>query len=323
MIGPTSTIVWSDTIAYSIPIRNAMVSGSLVTVKSIAHQLTTGDAIIVSADPSCAQFACSTTVNVVDANTFTFTTPSAPGPFPLPKPGQGILVTATFPDYSPLMIFPERLRLTLAGDVNVQRMDENGNWTVEKDLHASDEETELIFTAKWKVRLKRIFGPIPTTTSYTSASQLVALAKSYTLPIEGANLLAVIAPGTYDIVTVNEYGQIVAGQNVGTGVSYEYSSSASVPSTSATLIDGWSILEFRSAKYQIQITDDTSVESTDVLVIHDGVNVFLSERGNVFSTPASMGYFDALLSDNTISLVYSATTATNKVIRFIRTALAL
>lgn len=117
------------------------------------------------------------------------------------------------------------------------------------------------------------------------------------------------------------------GGGGGSGPNYQFTSSSTVFSTSTTSIDSWSILLYRSARYQIQIVDDlNNFETCEVLVIHDGDSeVLLSERGNVFSQDISMGTFDAYLDavNQTVILTYTAHTATTKVVRFIRTAIVL
>jgi hypothetical protein len=98
---------------------------------------------------------------------------------------------------------------------------------------------------------------------------------------------------------------------------------AVVSSTSTTVVDSFNSAAFRSAKYQIQISDGTNHEMLDMHILHDGTGVFLCSYGNVFTTPASLGYFDALMVSNIIEVTYTANTATNKIIKFIRSMITL
>lgn len=97
----------------------------------------------------------------------------------------------------------------------------------------------------------------------------------------------------------NEYGQAIM---IGSG-----------PSP----IDSFSAVSYRSAKYQMQISDGTDYETCTVYLIHDGTEVYLSTYGNIFSNE-SMGEFDAELEDGTITISFTATVSNSKVIKFRR-----
>lgn len=102
-----------------------------------------------------------------------------------------------------------------------------------------------------------------------------------------------------------------------------YSSYGTVLSTSTTVIDSFSTVLYRSAKYQIQISDGTNYETLELFIIHDGVNVYMTSYGNVFTSLASLGYFDASMATNSISLTYTASVATNKTIKFLRSTITV
>jgi hypothetical protein len=55
--------------------------------------------------------------------------------------------------------------------------------------------------------------------------------------------------------------------------------------TSATtanqVLDSISATTFRSAKYQIQVTSSTSYHVTEVVVVHDGTDTFVTEYGTI------------------------------------------
>ena len=51
-------------------------------------------------------------------------------------------------------------------------------------------------------------------------------------------------------------------------------------STSQQVIDAFSKNRFRSVKYQVQVTNDTSHHTTEILLVHDGVITYLTEYNN-------------------------------------------
>ena len=80
------------------------------------------------------------------------------------------------------------------------------------------------------------------------------------------------------------------------GSAYEIRSfSTTVSSTSLTTINTLGISTFRSAKYQIQITQGTDYQATDVLVLHNGTNSNIIEYGSI-ATNDYLGQFSSQIS---------------------------
>ena len=80
------------------------------------------------------------------------------------------------------------------------------------------------------------------------------------------------------------------------GNSYEIKAfSTTVSSTSPTTINTIGISTFRSAKYQIQITQGTDYQATDVLVLHNGTNSNIIEYGSI-ATNDYLGSFSSQIS---------------------------
>lgn len=71
--------------------------------------------------------------------------------------------------------------------------------------------------------------------------------------------------------------------------------STTVSSTSLTTINTLGISTYRSAKYQIQITQGTDYQATDVLVAHNGTNSNLVEYGSI-ATNDYLGEFSSTIS---------------------------
>ena len=63
---------------------------------------------------------------------------------------------------------------------------------------------------------------------------------------------------------------------------------------------------YRTAKYLVQISDNTDFHTTEVLLIHDGANAYITEYGTVF-TNGSMGTIDADISSGKVRLLVTPT----------------
>ena len=91
-----------------------------------------------------------------------------------------------------------------------------------------------------------------------------------------------------------------------------------VSSTSATTIDTLPIATYRSAKFQIQVTQGTSYQTADLLVIHDGSIASSIEYASL-STSEELAVFTTEISGSNLLLqatMGSASSATVKVVRY-------
>lgn len=221
MIDPLSTIVWSPTVVYKFPIRNATVAGSVVTVKQINHHLETGDSVVISGSGDYSELHKVGAVTKIDSNNFSYTVTTPPTISGIsPQPGQKTDLWLTCPKYSTMLSYPGRLQfwLTTGHEAKIQTF-ENGEWTNQVTITSADDVVDVFFDARYKdVRLVLTVGSTnPTVTAYhaNSPPPSITADKTYHLPIftggSGGALTPVGIPGTYDIVTTNEYGQVVVG----------------------------------------------------------------------------------------------------------------
>jgi hypothetical protein len=101
------------------------------------------------------------------------------------------------------------------------------------------------------------------------------------------------------------------------GTNAEYTSNSTVvATTSPTNIDSFSSTLFRSARVQVQITQGTNYQASDVLIIHDGSVADLIEYGSI-ATSDYLATFGAIVSGGNCLLrinMNSATSATVKVL---------
>lgn len=87
-------------------------------------------------------------------------------------------------------------------------------------------------------------------------------------------------------------------------------------SSSPTQIYSFSVTQYRSARLQIQITQGTDYQTSDILLIHNGSIVNIVEYASI-STNDYLGTFDALISGGNVSLrvlMGSSSSSTIKVV---------
>lgn len=91
-------------------------------------------------------------------------------------------------------------------------------------------------------------------------------------------------------------------------------------STSEAVIDAFSKNRFRSVKYQIQVTNNTSHHTTEILLVHDGAIVYLTEYGTIL-TDESLATFTGGIVGNNVRLLAAPSLGTTTKFRVIRTGI--
>jgi len=89
-----------------------------------------------------------------------------------------------------------------------------------------------------------------------------------------------------------------------------------VSSTSATTITSFAAASFRSAKARIQITQGSSYQVAEVLLIHDGTTVSLVEMASI-ATGSNLGSFSGTISSGNVLLRVTMASATSATIRVV------
>lgn len=100
-----------------------------------------------------------------------------------------------------------------------------------------------------------------------------------------------------------------------------------VNTTASTVIDTYSLNEFRSAKYLIQIDEGIGAgadfELREILLVADNDgNVWATEYGVVTSN-GDLGTFEAEISGTDVKLYFTPYAATNKTVKVLRTGMAV
>ena len=82
--------------------------------------------------------------------------------------------------------------------------------------------------------------------------------------------------------------------------------------TSNNTVDSFSAATYRSAKYYVQITSNTNYHVTEVLLIHDGTEVYITEYGTVFSN-TSLGNVSANINAGYVELLVAPSNSTSTI----------
>jgi hypothetical protein len=237
MLDQSYTTVWSASTFYNFPVRNGSVSGNVVTINQFKHDLSTGDLITaIGLDDAVGYSASNTPITVIDENSFSYVLSFTPiTPFPKLTVGSRIKLFIACKTYSEEMFFPRKVRVRklLAGTtvrVETKSNIDGKTWLNQKELTIDDGEIDLMFSPQFKeARLKLLSGTIPETIAvHETALDLTPSPDNvYPIPYVAPNagtLPDVGTPGTYDIVTTNQKGQVVSGVPVSTASNNIYTS---------------------------------------------------------------------------------------------------
>jgi len=87
--------------------------------------------------------------------------------------------------------------------------------------------------------------------------------------------------------------------------------------TSATTIDTFAAATYRSAKYVVSVTNGSNYQVAEVLVVHNGINAYITTYGVTSSTGSTFATFTANISGGNVILEATGTAAGNtaKVLR--------
>ncbi len=183
----------------------------------------------------------------------------------------------------------------------------------------------LTGTATTTTNIPNLTGAITSNNTTTSLGSFTSANLATALTDETGSGAAVFATsptlvtpvlGAATATSINASGAITANSyNVGTDVGIS-TTRTTVATTAVTTIDSFATATFRSTRAQVQITQSTNYQASDVLIIHDGTTASIIEYGSI-ATNDYLGTFSASVSGGNCLLrinMSSATSATVKVL---------
>lgn len=142
-----------------------------------------------------------------------------------------------------------------------------------------------------------------------------------------------VAGGVGIIKDVVIGGSITAGATAaassGTVVNGFYSNNTLIASFTSNTITGtgqvdldfFSSVNYRSARYFVQITDGANIHISEISLFHDGTKAYINEYG-IATNNGQLGSFDAALGGGNVTVKFTPTGATAMVIKMVRTTIS-
>ena len=123
-----------------------------------------------------------------------------------------------------------------------------------------------------------------------------------------------------DVTNIDSIGIVTArsGIEIGGPVILNLNTSTSTTTaTSQSSVDTFSVTDYRSASYQIQITRGTEYHVTTLNIIHDGTDVYVSEFGTI-NTGSILATFTADINSGNVRILATPSSATSTVFKMYR-----
>jgi len=123
-----------------------------------------------------------------------------------------------------------------------------------------------------------------------------------------------------DVTNIDSIGIVTArsGIEIGGPVILNLNTSTSTTtSTSQSAVDTFSVTDYRSASYQVQITRSTEYHVTSLNIVHDGTDVYVSEFGTI-NTGAILATFTADINSGNVRILATPTSTSSTVFKMYR-----
>lgn len=125
--------------------------------------------------------------------------------------------------------------------------------------------------------------------------------------LTGNTVILDSAPANNDSVEIRTFN------SVSFTTEYPYTTNnATINTSNSDIVDSFSKTEYRTAKYLVQMSHLTDFHSTEVMVMHDDTNVYLTQYAKLTSN-TDLGVIDATISGNTVHLSVTPTSANTNV----------
>jgi len=95
------------------------------------------------------------------------------------------------------------------------------------------------------------------------------------------------------------------------------STAATYTSTSEVALDTFAHADFRAARYVVAMSEGSNYHSTEIVLVHDGSTVTMTQYGTLKNT--SVASFDADISGSDLRLLITPASANSTTVKFHRT----
>lgn len=128
---------------------------------------------------------------------------------------------------------------------------------------------------------------------------------------------AIVAGGAITVgETLKGVGNVVPAVYSNNFIIASYTSP--VLTTAATIgLDTFSATTYRTARYTVQVVDGSNIHVTEIMLFHDGTNVYVDEYGIMFNN-GELGVFDAQLATGNVTLKFTPTAPTSMTVKVVR-----
>ena len=163
-----------------------------------------------------------------------------------------------------------------------------------------------------------------------NAANTITFTGNYSLGLTLSANTAVTLPTTGTLATLAGT-ETLTNKSFNSSVNYQASAvtvandnvvQATVATVSATQIDSWAKATYRSAKYLIQVTQGSNYQVSEIMVIQDGTNTYMTEFA-VIETNGVLCTFTSSISGSNAVLTVTMGSATSATINIQRTMLVV
>lgn len=119
-----------------------------------------------------------------------------------------------------------------------------------------------------------------------------------------------------DVAGENPHNKTINGvfiaNNMQAGGTYD-----GIASTATQTIDSFDKATYTTAKYVVQVTDSGNVHAQEIMLIHNGTNVYMSQFG-IITSNGQMGTFSGTITGASVELTFTPNAATDMTINVVR-----